>query len=57
MESLSNKWAIEEIEEMSVGIFTTVAYGITSKKVCNGEKPGISTNQSTWGPQSSLVLK
>ena len=44
MEGSSNKQAIEEIEEMSFRTFATAVYGITSKKVCNGEKPGISTN-------------
>jgi len=46
MEDSFNKQAIKEIEEMSVRTFATAAYGITSKKVCNREKLGISINQS-----------
>ena len=46
IEDSFNKQAIKEIEEMSVRTFATVAYRITSKKVYNREKPGISTNQS-----------
>ena len=47
IEGALNKYALEEIEEMSVGTFAMEAYGITSKKACSSEKAGYSTNQST----------
>ena len=32
----SNKHSLEEVEEMAVDTFATVAYSLSLKKVCNG---------------------
>ena len=37
LEEASNKCFLEEIEEISVRTFATVAYGIIAKKACNRE--------------------
>ena len=52
----SNKRALEEIEVMSIGTFATAAYRVSSKKVYNDNRMDISKEESTWGPESSLVL-
>ena len=56
LEDSSNKRALEEIKEISVGTFATIAYGILSKKACNSDKIDTSDN-STREPVSSLVIK
>ena len=55
IEGLSNKRALDEIEEMSVGTFVTVACEITSKKVCNGDKNDTLQVESIQGAQSPLA--
>ena len=52
----SNKRTIDEIEEMSVDTFATVAYRLSSKKTCNRQH-NHSTSQSTWDPERFLALK
>ena len=42
----SNKHALDEIEEISVGTFATEAHGITTKKACNGNQKDILQHQS-----------
>ena len=53
LEGLLNKRALEEVEEMSVRTFATAAYGIASKKACNGKQMDIFKKESTREPQSS----
>ena len=50
IEGLSNKRALDEIEEISVGTFVTAAYRIISKKVCNSDKNDTLQVESTREP-------
>ena len=55
LDSLSNKCAINEIEEMSIRTFATDAYGITIKKAYSGNAKDNLQQQSIQEPESSLV--
>ena len=55
LEGSSNKRALEEIEEISVGLFATAAYGFILKKACNNDMMNTLEDESAWGSQSSLV--
>ena len=57
IEVSSNKRVLEEVEEMPVGTFITIAYRISSKKSCNGERMDTSDRESTQESQSSSALE
>ena len=52
----SNKHILEEVEEILVDIFSTIASGILSKQACNRKSTTI-TFQCTRNPVRSLVPK
>ena len=51
----SNKWNLDEVEEISVDTFATAAHRLSSKKACNGYKD-LTTSCSTQDPKRSLAL-